>query len=193
MTTRRGLGLVCLALAVAAGVWSIRHLPAQPERSTAERLLGPIAELAAVAQWVRADAAWADGRVDLYDARAEFALRLAPGDPNGWIYYAHNLVYDRASPARESDRAVREQWVRAGLDVLAEGEQRSRSPGRLAFQSAIVFLSLAQMDEEDRPLPISRAEAWTRAAEAFERAAQAGEPLAAEAAESARHEARDAK
>jgi hypothetical protein len=156
-------------------------------------LLGPIAELAAAAQWVRVDAAWAEGRLDLYDARAAFALRLAPGDPNGWIYYAHNLVYDRASPAREPDRAVREHWVRAGLDVLAEGERQSRSPGRLAFQQAIVFLSLAQMDEPDRPLPITRAEAWTSAAEAFERAALAGEPLAAEAAKGARDEARDAK
>lgn len=193
MKTGRYAGVVCLALAVAAGVWSVRRMPVRPEASLAERLLGPIAELTATAQWVRADAAWADGRVDVYDARAEFALRLAPGDPNGWIYYAHNLVYDRPSPAREPNRTVREHWVKAGLDVLAEGERKCRSPGRLAFQSAIVFLSMAQMDDADRPLSITRAEAWTSAAEAFERAALAGEPLAAEAAEGARREARDAK
>ncbi|MDZ4772812.1 MAG: hypothetical protein SGI72_06710 [Planctomycetota bacterium] len=189
MTQKRTLALVCFALAIAIGAWTARRAPTHSERSLAERLLGPIAGLAAAAEWVRADAAWAHGRIDLYDARAEFALALAPRDPNGWAYYAHHLVYDRASPRRARLLEEREVWVRAGLAVLERGESVCREPGRLAFRRAIVFLSLAQVDDAERPLPVTRREAWTSAAEAFERAAKLGEPLAAEAAAGARAEA----
>ncbi len=193
MKRRHVLACVFLALAVVSGTWSARHMPPVPERSLAERLLGPIATLGAAAQWVRADAAWAAGRIDLYDARAEFALRLAPSDPNGYVYYAHHLIYDRASPRLELDPAAREHWVREGLAILERGERSCRSPGRLAFQRAIVFLALAQMDDGLRPFRITSAQAWASAAEAFDRAALLGEPLAAEAASAARLEARDAK
>lgn len=197
MTYKRSVALALLALAVAIGVWTAKHTPPPPERSLAERLLGPVAEIAAAVEWVRADAAWARDRIDLYDARAEFALKLAPGDPNGWAYYAHHLVYDRGSPRREfgfgagpDGRLVeRGHWIRAGLAVLERGEKVCREPGRLAFRRAIVFLSLAQVDDAERPLPITRQEAWRSAAEAFERAALLGEPLAAEAARGARAEA----
>lgn len=184
-------GLLLVSAALFA--WSVRRLPPPGDSSLAERLLGPIAETAALVQWVRVDEAWRAGRVDLCDARAAFALRLAPGEPSGWSYYGRHLVFDRGSILREPDRRAREFWVRAGLDVLAQGERVSRAPGRIAFQRAVVFLALSQMEDEERSLPITRAEAWTSAAEAFERAAAAGEPLAEEAARRARDEARDAK
>ncbi len=190
---RRGrawaVGLLLGSLAL--WTWSAAHLPAPAPRSLPERLLGPVADLAAAAEWVRADLAWTRGRTDLYDLRAQRALRLAPGDPNGWAYYAHHLVYDRGSPTL-GDKAEREVWVRAGISVLERGERETRRPGKLAFQLGIVYLSLAQVDDEDRPLPLSRAQAWRAAAAAFDRAAAYGEPVAAEAADAARDAADEA-
>ena len=186
--------LVVGTLAVAAGVavWTWSASAAGRDvatRSVGERLLGPIASIAASLQWVRVDDAWNRGRSELADRRAEFALELAPGDPAGWLYYSRHLIYDRASRLREPLAVDRERWVRAGLAVLDRGERECRAPGAMAFQRGVVFLGLAQVDDEDRALPISRREAWTSAAESFERAARAGEPLAREAAELARQRA----
>lgn len=193
MMRTRMAAIVLLLASGAVFAWSARRLPAPGQHSLAERLLGPIAETAAAVQWVRVDEAWAAGRIDVCDARAAFALRLAPGDPNGWIYYGRHLVFDRGSILREPDGRDRERWVRAGLAVFDSGERLSRAPGRIAFQRAIIYLALAQMDDEERSLPITRSEAWTAAAEAFERAAKAGEPLADRAAKAAREEALEAK
>jgi hypothetical protein len=188
---RKTLAFVCFAGAAACVAWIATgaHEAGERPRSPAERLLGPIADLAATIQWVRVDEAENDGRLALAQQRAAIALEISPGDPGGWIYYAEHLVYNRASPLREPDRVARERWVRAGLALLERGERESRMPGRVAFARGAVYLSLASLDDADRPLPITRVEAWTAAAEAFEKAARFGEPIAAEAAAHARGEA----
>lgn len=192
MKRNQRVALVLFAAAGLLGAFSATRTTAQAPRSLAERLLGPIADLAAAVEWVRADVAWRHGRMDLFDARAATALRLAPSDPSGWATYAHHLVFDRPAPLGLGPRE-RRLWVEAGLDVLARGERESRGRGALAFQRGIVFLYLAQFDDEDRPLAITRTEAWLSAAEAFDRAATLGEPFAAEAAQAARDAATDTK
>lgn len=187
----RPLAVACFAAAAALVAWTAaraRSDDARP-RSIAELLLGPVVDLAATLEWVRFDDALRAGRPELAEQRAELALDLAPGDADAWNYYAQHLIYDRASPLREPDAAARERWVRAGLDVLGRGERESRDPGRVAFQRGVVYLALAQLFDANRPLPITRAEAWLEAAAAFDRAASAGEPLAAQMARLARQQA----
>jgi hypothetical protein len=188
---RRVLGGSCIAAAALLVVWLAAHdtdADARP-RSLAERLLGPIADLAATIQWVRVDEAENAGRPELADARAATALDISPGEPSGWIYYGQHLIYDRASPLREPDPAGRERWVRAGLALLARGEKESRRPGQVALARGAVFLALASVDDAVRPLPISRVEALIAAADAFDRSAADGEPLAAEFGARVRREA----
>jgi hypothetical protein len=188
---RRTTAIACFALAAALAAWTARGSATGDDhpRSPAERLLGPIADLAATAQWVRVDDAASQGRDELAEARAEIALALAPGDAAGWIYWANHLIYDRAARLREPDPIARERWVRAGLDVLDRGEAASRAPGRVAFKRAVVFLSFSQAEDADRPLPITREGALREALRAFERAAEHGEPLAAEMVKALREEA----
>lgn len=188
MTRIRIIGIACIVAGLAIAARIVLTRPARDDRARplAERLLGPIAELAATVEWVRVDEAWNHGHGELADERAEFALRLAPGAASGWVNYARHLVYDRASILREPDPAERERWVRAGLAILERGERESREFGRVAFQHAIVYLSMTQLDGADRPLPITRRAAWLAAADAFDRAAAAGEPVAHEAAAAAR-------
>jgi len=201
---RRILAVALLAIAALLVAWSTAErdrarreaddraghgTPA--ERSLGERLLGPIASFAAALQWARVDDALRLGRPEVAYARAEFALRLAPGDPAGWTFFAHHFIYDRASQLRESDRSVRAHWIQTGLDLLERGERECAEPGKIAFARAVVFLSFAQQDDADRAWPGTRREAWLEASRAFERAAREGEPLAAEAARGARAEAGD--
>jgi hypothetical protein len=190
---RRALGWTCIATAVLLVVWiATRTAGADARaRSVTERLLGPIADLAATLQWVRVDEAENAGRRELADARAAIALDISPGDPSGWIYYGQHLIYDRGSPLRETDPLAREHWVRAGLALLERGEKECRHPGRVAFARGAVYLALASADDADRPLPMSRVEALDAAADAFARAAAEGEPLAAEVGARVRQEAAD--
>lgn len=178
---------------IAVWLWSSRALALrQFERtggrngSLAERLLGPLASFAADIQWVRFDSALRRGETALAYARAESALRLAPGDCGGWIFLAHHFIYERASLAREPDPELRQQWIQAGLDVLDRGERSARDPAEIVFYRGVAFAYFGSLDDQDRIWPASRREAWTRAAEAFERAAELGQGLGAEAGARAR-------
>lgn len=154
--------------------------------SALERLLGPVAGLAAGVQWVRFDVALARGDTARAYARAESALRLEPGDPRGWIFFAHHLVYERGSVLREPDPAIRARWIEAGLDTLRRGEKETDDPGALLFERGVALAFQASLADEDRAWPRSAAQAWRLAAEAFESAAQLGTLRAAEAAGLAR-------
>jgi hypothetical protein len=157
--------------------------------SPVERLLGPIAGLAASVQWVRFDVALRRGDTARAYARAEGALRLDPREPRGWIFLARHLVYERGSLLREPDREARARWIEAGLDTLRRGESRTRDPGSLLFERGVVLAFQASLSDEDRAFPRGEAEAWELAAEAFEKAAATGTPGAARAAELARERA----
>ena len=154
-----------------------------PPAPLGERLLGPIASLAASVQWVRFDLALRDGRFERAYARADAALALDPVSPEGWLTLGRHLVTYRASPENEPDPARRAAWIRAGLEVLAEGERESNAPGELALAQGVflAFYVAAIAGEAPRELdwPGGERGALEEAREAFGRAAGHGHPRAA--------------
>lgn len=190
---RRSAFLAAWAAVIAVCVASARGLAAHDRLanggrggSLAERLLGPLASVAADVQWVRCDSALRRGEMALAYARAESALHLAPSDGGGWIFLAHHFIYERASRAFESDPSVRQQWIQAGFDILQRGEASARDPAEVVFYRGVACAYFGLLDDADRVWPPTRAEAWRRAAEAFESAARLGHPTGAEAALRAR-------
>lgn len=181
MSARRlelALGLGCLVLAGALVLGARRD--AQSVRgSLLERLVGPFAALAASAQWVRADLALREGRFGVFCERAETALELAPADPQGWIYYASKLLFERASPQREPSRELRESWARAGIELLGRAERECANPAEIWVFEGGVFASWAEIPEEERPWSESSRELRQHAIEAFARARALGHPRAA--------------
>jgi hypothetical protein len=159
---------------------------AASDRGFAARLLGPIARLAAGVEWVRADLALRAGDYPLAYERAETALELEPDRADAWIFFAHHLIFERASLARSIDPAERRTWVRAGLDVLARGIRSSSDPADILIYRGGVFAAFASVRDEDRPWPGSAREAWIEAADSFERAAAAGREEVLELAARAR-------
>jgi hypothetical protein len=159
------------------------------ERSLAERLLGPVASLAAAAMWVRADVALRAGEHSTAYARAETALELEPSRADAWIYFAHHLVFERASLSRTVDPDERRAWVQAGFDVLERGARESRDPGEVLSYRGLVFDYLAAVPDADRPWPGTAREALLEAARAFDAARAAGAADAAELADIARAKA----
>jgi hypothetical protein len=184
------------ALVAALVAWALvpeRRGGGPGSASPLERLLGPVASLAASAEWVRFDVAQRRGDTARAYALAETALRIDPGDPEGWIFVAHDLVHERGSLLREPDPVARAAWIRAGLATLERGERVSRDPGALAFERGVVLAFLASLADEDRAWPASSEEAWTLAAQAFETAAASGNPRGRLAADLARAHAKSAR
>jgi len=180
-------GALGWAVVLALVAWS---LAAGPRRANArpttgvQRLLGPVAGIAASVQWVRVDGAIRAGRPDLALARAETALTLDPGATGGWKLLAGHLAFDRASAERERDPALRLAWVEAGLEVARRGERTARNPEELAWWQGLLCAMHAELD--DLPWPGGSDALWRAAIEHFERAARLGHPEGAELAESAR-------
>ncbi len=183
---------VCFAASGLLAWYAIASTPANrlaAQGTFASRLLGPVAPIAAAIEWGRFDAAATAGDEARAWRHADRALLLDPEDPEGWKLLAHHAVFERGSPRRSASLAERRRWVEYGIAILDRGEHEAANPGPVAFKMGIVYLALAHQEDGERTLPISRREAWTRAAEAFERAAAASEPVAAEAARLAREEA----
>jgi len=151
-----------------------------------QRILGPFASLVASIEWARFDFALRRGENAQAYARAETALRLDPSAPEGWIFLAHHLLYERASLLREPQAAARRPWIEAGFEILARGERASRDPGAILFERGVALAFLGSLADEDRAWPASATEAWALAADAFDRSATCGHPGAAEAANLAR-------
>jgi hypothetical protein len=173
------LGLCCFALAAAIGLRASRAHAAQPRQAALlERLIGPFASLAASAQWVRADLALREGRFGVFCERAETALALAPADAQGWIYYAHTLFYDRASPLREPSRELRENWARAGIELLDRAKRECADPAEIWMDEGAVLFNWALIPDEERPWPGTERELLELSVEAFARARALGQPKA---------------
>jgi hypothetical protein len=161
-------------------------LAREPDRGLVERLLGPIAKLAASAEWVRADLALRAGDYPLAYSRAETALDLEPSRTDAWIFLAHHFIFERASLARELDPAERRAWVETGLEVLDRGRRASADPGEILFFRGSVFDYLAAIPDADRPWSGSAAAALLQAADCFDGAAALGKDRAREYAALAR-------
>ena len=174
------LALGCFALALAITLTAQRARGAAVGRgSLLERLVGPFAALVASAQWVRADLALREGRFGVFCERAETALALAPADPQAWIYYAHQLIWERASLEREPERERREGWTRAGIELLERAARECASPDEIWLYEGGVFAAWAEIPAEDRPWPGSARELRMQSIEAFGRARALGHPKAA--------------
>jgi len=173
------IGLACFALAFAITLGSWRSSgPASGRASLLERLIGPFAGLAASAQWVRADLALREGRFGVFCERAETALALSPSDPQGWIYYAHQLFFERASLLREPSREVRESWTRAGIELLGRAEGSCAHPAEIWVYEGGLFAMWAEVPAEERPWTGTTRELRLHALEAFGRARALGHPKA---------------
>jgi hypothetical protein len=159
------------------------------DRPVLRKVLGPVASLAAAVQWIRVDVALRREDYPRAYARAETALALDPEDPAGWIFLAHHLLYERASLAREPDRAARARWFRAGIETLERGERAASDPGPVFFEHGVALAFQGSLADEDRAWPETATEAWQLAARAFESAAAHGTPDAAKAAALARERA----
>lgn len=188
----RRAGLVALgggALFAIGFVTPPAIVPRPPAEGAVERLLGPIAGLAANVQWVRADLAFRAGRIEAFHSRARLALELAPTSTDGWRFLAWQQAYALGSPEREPDGARRLAWVRAGLATAAAGERRAERPAELALLSGMILVKCATLDPE-LPWPGGVEALWLAAAEHFGRARAGGSGdaarLAAELERSAR-------
>lgn len=158
--------------------WGQDARRAEP-RSLAERLVGPVASLAASAQWVRFDRAVQDGREEEAYAIAERALALDPRSPEGWLSLAHHLMFRRASVLDEPDPARRARFLRAGLDVLRRGEERCEAPAELAqVRGQTLVLYVAEFAGAQLDWPGGRRAALEEGLDAAEAALRGGHPAA---------------
>lgn len=168
-----------------------RPTAAQAETGLGARLLGPMATLAASAEWVRFDSALADGEFDLAYLRAERALALDPLSPYGWVQLSSHLVFDRGGALLEPDPAARVAWIQAGLLVLSEGADRCRSRASLlVLRGQILGLfvaELASVREDPLPWPGGAAAATAAALVDLEEAEALGHPLAGQRIHDVRH------
>jgi len=171
------LVLVALCL-LGLGPW---HTPpsAAGSESLAYRLLGPIASLAASAQWVRYDLALRDGNYELAYARAETALALDRGASEGWTTLAGHLIFDRGTLNAAGSPEGRRRWIQSGLDLIDQGAPLVRDPEALEFLRGTVYAHLALQPEEDLGWPGGSRAALLSAAAAFDRSAALGHPEAA--------------
>ncbi|HJO27597.1 MAG: hypothetical protein CMK00_09125 [Planctomycetes bacterium] len=184
MSPRRALAGFLLAI-----LWFLSPgLPGSATRAdlpALRRVLGPLAGLAASAQWVRADLALEAGREDLAWSRAERALALDPSATDGWYYLARHLALDRSAADRCPDQAQRAHWFRLGLAVLKRGEAHAANPAELVLDRGLLLAWLGSLPEGEIPWPGGAAGAWGQARQAFLRAAELGHPQSAELAERA--------
>jgi len=175
LATGRGRLLLAALCVLGLGPW--RTPPAAVgSESLAYRLLGPIASLAASAQWVRYDLALRAGEYELAYARAETALALDRGASEGWATLASHLIFNRGSLNAAGTPEKRRRWIRSGLDLIDQGEALVRDPEALAFLRGTIYAHLALQPEEELDWPGGRQAALVQAAEAFEHAAELGYP-----------------
>lgn len=177
--------LVALA-ALCLWPWAERPLPAG---SLVERLLGPFASLAASVEWVRFDSAWSEGRAERAYAHAERALALDPRSPQGWLYLAAHLVYERGSALHALGPGERARWIRAGIELLARGEARTNEPAQLAFAAGLAWDWVARnVEAGELEWPDGARRATERALACLERADRLGHPAAERVARALREE-----
>ena len=181
--------LFALALFLLGPWLAPQHLPQakQPgqnsQASLGRRLLGPFASLAASIEWVRFDQAAERGDFSRAYVIANRALALDPGSPHGWDIYASHLIFQRGGALSEPNPQRQVDWIRAGLDVLAEGTQVSRAAGTLSLiRGQILALYVAEIAHgpDGLPWPGGAAAALHEGILALERAAELGHPRAHE-------------
>jgi len=130
--------------AASRGADAVGARPPGPGAGPVARWLGPVAALAASWEWVRWTTALRRGELARAHTHAARALALDPVSPEGWLTLAQHLVFDRSAAAVEPDLRRRTAFARAGLDVLRQGEARSRDAAGLALIGGDIAVFLAQ-------------------------------------------------
>jgi hypothetical protein len=182
VSRRARIALACALLAA----WLALAFPgaagAPRAGSLARRVLGPVASLAASAQWVRVETALRAGELERALARAETALALDPGSPAGWAYLGAELAFTRASVTSEPDPLARRRWIEAGLATLERGERAVRAPDELAYVRALVLVHVHYLEDADEVWPGGADAALAEAARVLDRLAARGHAQARELA-----------
>ena len=200
--SRRSIKVVCLSLGLAclllAG-W-------QQRARTARGFFGPLTGLVASIHWVQFDRQVTKGAWEEAYGQARTALAWDPESPEGWSTLASHLIFLRASELNEPTLEGRAVWMQLGLRVLQSGEERSRAPGVMAFESGLVrigwilpqSMGLDPLDSPDQdveehppqgpilPWPGGPQALWRAGVRAFLRAHAFGHPDAEWALQGAR-------
>lgn len=142
-----------------------------------QRALGPLASVAASAEWLRFRVALQAGdTARAYDV-AESALRLDPLSERGYLDYAQHFIFVRGSFLENETPNARRRWIQTGLDILARGETLSRHPEELAFTAGLIRCSfLAGIADEDLGWPGGPAALLEEGRRDLVRAAAGGRP-----------------
>jgi len=146
-----------------------------PERAPrtpglAHALLGPVASLAASAQWLRAESALREGRLELGLERARFALELDPGSSSGWTMLLQHEALYCGSLEREPDARRRVAWLQSALASARAGEAQAREPRAVALAlGAALAYKLDGDPELARLWPGGESDLRARCTAAFER------------------------
>jgi len=175
---------------VALCCWPWQAAGRQPSRGTSalaatdhgpnvlQGLMGPVAGLAASAEWVRFDWYIREGRHERAYAAADRALALEPRATQGWTHLASHLAFGRASLESEPKSLSRLRWIRAGLDILKKGEQQAAVPADLAYLRGLILTWVADLETLGSPAapgwPGGTDGARLAAADAFHSAGEAG-------------------
>lgn len=182
--------IACALVAILLlGPWSGQRLDDPSPRSQGAtsglgtRLLGPLASVAASVEWVRFDRAVEAKNFTQAYAIANRALALDPASPHGWDLYAGHLIFYRGGALLEADPERRVDWIRAGLDLLAEGAAKSRAPATLHLirgQILAFYVADVASDPEALPWPGGSGAASHAGIVAMEKAMELGHPKAHE-------------
>ena len=178
-TVRRVALTVALACVIAGGAIERPQVDMDARRamSPVQRMLGPVASVAASFEWVRYRVALGHGDEARAYGHAARALALDARTVAGWATLGDHFIFNRASPLEVADPAERRRWIRAGLDLMRRGEARAAAPGDLAHLAAIIRATyLAGIPDEALGWPGGPAELLREARADVARAAGHGHP-----------------
>jgi hypothetical protein len=162
-------GAVLARRAPRAARTDANELPARTP-GLAQALLGPVASLAASAQWLRAERALREGQLELGLERARFALELDPGSGSGWAMLLQHEALYCGSLEREPDTQRRVAWLQAALASAQAGERSAREPQTVALAlGAALAYKLDGDPELVSAWPGGEADLRARRTAAFER------------------------
>ena len=157
--------LALLALACAAGAWSLQPRTATAGETQSEMIvagLGGFRGLIAEVIWFRADRLQEEGRYAELAQLATTLTMLEPHTPDVWAYAAWNLAYNVS--VMMPDAPERWRWVEAGIRLLRDDGLRL-NPGDPAIYRELAWMFLAKIGGDiDSAAPHYR-EQWKRRVE----------------------------
>lgn len=179
MRKRLYLGVGAVALTLAFFIAPLRsNAVARASMGPSQRLLGPLASVAASVEWVRFNSALQRGDEERAYGHARRALELDARSTFGWESLAMHYFFVRGSALETPLEADRRRWFDAGFDVLREGEAKSRRPEVIAFVTGLFALHFANLDPAVHPLTGANDALREEAKQAFLRAQAGGHPSA---------------